>query len=165
MADKDRPGSARPDVHRDSKTGKTDSTRHLSDDDKAKIIRDKGADFVNVTEIIIKYEILRKGQQEPIRKEISLDPGVFDSIILSPQKCDQVDVPPDGGPKKHMILKADGTGKNWDEVKRRNPGKVEGQRDSRERGKFNSGHSPLCLHDGGCNWYCVRDDEDEGFFP
>jgi hypothetical protein len=162
MADKDRPGPARQDVHRDSKTGKSEPTKHLSDADKAAIMKNTGADFVNVTEIIIKYEILRKGQQEPIRKEISLDPGVFDSIILSPQKCDQVDVPPDGGRKKHRVLKPDGSGKNWEELKRQHPGKFDGPRDSRERGKFNSGHSPLCIHDQLCNWYCVLDGE-EGF--
>jgi hypothetical protein len=163
MAARDREGSARRDVHRDTKTGKTDITRHLTDDDKARIMRDKGADFVNVTEIIIKYEILRQGQQQPIRKEISLDPGAFDSIVLSPQKCDQIDVPPDGGRKNHRVLKADGSGKNWDDLKRTFPGRIDGPRDSQEKGRFNSGHSPLCIHDEACSWYCVLDGDEEHF--
>jgi hypothetical protein len=164
MAATDRPGPTRSDAHRDSKTGKTEPTRHLSNADKAAIINSTGADFINVTEIIIKYEILRKGQKEPIPMEISLDPGAFDAVILSPQKCDQVDPPADGSLKRHRVLKADGTGKGWEEVRRQHGEKVGTPRESKERGKFNSEHSPLCIHDGGCNWYCVRDSEEE-FLP
>jgi hypothetical protein len=137
-------------AHFDRKQNLSEPQHNLSESQKSKLL-EKGSEWVNVTEIRMKYEVFKEGEKAPITYEIYLDPAIFDSYMASPRKCEQIDPDTD-----HILLSPDGTGPGWEELVERRRGKIHPPRPTSEPGRFATSHTPLCVHDESCIWYCFH---------
>ena len=138
-------------AHYDTKQGNNDRPRKDLTPDQKKALLQHGSDWVNVTEVRIKYEFFPAGAPRPVTYQITFDPGRFDSFIMSPQKCEQVD------PKaEHILLSPDGSGAAWEDLRAKLRDAFQGPVMVEEPGIYSTEHSPLCVHDDSCVWYCMH---------
>jgi len=135
--------------------------RHVSAEQKLRIIEGGGSNWVVSTEVRVKYEVLelRHGQLEPTTYEVYFDPGVFDGFMFQPFVCDGVrekasDLNKNKDNLKHMGLLPDGSGPGWEALLRAAPDKIFQPRPS-SPGRFRSAHTPFCFHRDSCDSYCI----------
>jgi hypothetical protein len=155
--------------HTSSRQEQREGNGHVDLVYKLNVIENGGSYWPVVTEIRVKYQVLRfdTNPNEIPTYEIYLDPSAFDAIIARQGICDSARqfaaeaTGRSGGPAPHArLLKLDGRSRNWDELLAQYGNHITRPRLATP-GLFCSEHTSLCIHERNCNMNCLHDGDEE----